>query len=98
MPLEEALDKGLKDSLKVKFKERRGKLEIIADILFVAVGGAKKTEMVYKANINFSRIERYLPYLLEKGFIEHTNGEYKTTEKGKEFLHDYKNVKGQLIP
>jgi predicted transcriptional regulator len=80
------------------FKERRDKLEIVADILFVAKGGAKKTEIVYKANLNFNRIELYLPDLEEKGLIGTTaEGIYKTTEKGKEFLYDYKKMKEHLI-
>ena len=97
MPLGDAIEEGIRKSLKLRFKERRGKLEIIADILLVAMKGAKKTEMVYKAKINFRRIEKYLSYLVENGLIEHTNGKYKTTEKGKEFLRDYQNVKQLII-
>ena len=97
MPIEDALEEGLKKSLRSRFKERRGKLEIIADILSVTLKGAKKTEIVYKANINFTRIEKYLPYLAEKGLLEHAHGEYRITEKGKEFLRDYQSVKEQLI-
>jgi len=43
MPLEEHIRGGIKGGLKKRFKERRGKLEIIADVLLVARGGAKKT-------------------------------------------------------
>jgi len=96
MPIGDTLEEGIRKSLKWRFKERRGKLEIIADILSVALKGAKKTEIVYKANINFKRIEKYLPYLMEKGLMEHTNGVYCTTEKGKEFLRDYQNMKEQF--
>ncbi|MBE9594879.1 MAG: winged helix-turn-helix domain-containing protein, partial [Proteobacteria bacterium] len=48
---------------------------------------AKKTPIVYKANLNFKRVDAYLPYLVDKGLIENTGAVYKTTEKGKEFLH-----------
>ena len=97
MPLEEQIREGIKDSLKNRFKERRGKLEIIADILLVARRGAKKTAIVYNANLNFDRVGKYLLYLEEKGLIEHTNDGYKTTERGKEFLRDYQKMKEQLI-
>ena len=83
--------------MKKSFKERRGRLEISADILLVARRGAKKTAIVYNANLNFRRVENYLLYLKEKGLIEHMGGEYKTTEKGKEFLRDYQKMKEQLI-
>ncbi len=80
------------------FKERRGRLEIIADILLVAKGGAKKTAIVYKANLNFGRARKYLLYLEAKGLIENKNmsNEYQTTERGEEFLHDYLKMKKSL--
>ena len=59
--------------------------------------GAKKTAIVYNANLNFDRVGKYLLYLEEKGLIEHTNDGYKTTERGKEFLRDYRKMKEQLI-
>jgi predicted transcriptional regulator len=91
------VEEGIKKSLKVRSKERRGKLEIIADILLVANNGVKKTEMVYKANINFMRLEEYLSLLVEKGLLEHANGKYRTTAKGKEYLHDYQILKDRLL-
>ena len=97
MPLEEHIREGLRWSFKERFKERRGRLEIIADILLVAKKGEKKTAIAYKANLNFNRVENYLSYLEEKGLMEHTGGEYKTTEKGREFLHDYQKMKELLI-
>ena len=97
MPIEEHIRESLKKSLKKSFKERRGRLEIIADVLLVAKEGAKKTAIVYKANLNFNRAGKYLLYLEEKGHIEHTNEGYKTTERGKEFLQDYQKMKEQLI-
>jgi predicted transcriptional regulator len=91
------VEEGIKKSLKVRFKERRGKLEIIADILSVADNGVKKTEMVYKANVNFKRIEEYLSFLVEKGLLEPVNGKYRTTAKGKEYLRDYQILKDRLL-
>ena len=96
MPLEEHIREGLRWSFKERFKERRGRLEIIADILLVAKKGEKKTAIAYKANLNFNRVENYLSYLEEKGLMEHTGGEYKTTEKGREFLRDYQKMKELL--
>ena len=93
MPLEEHIREGLKKS----FKERRGKLEIIADILSVAKKGAKKIAIAHNANLIFDRVGKYLFYLEKKGLIQHTGGEYKTTEKGKEFLRDYQKMKELLI-
>lgn len=82
--------------LQNRFKKRRASIAIIVDILSVAEEKAKKTQIVYKANLNFRMVEEYLPHLLDKGLIENTDGEYKTTEKGEEFLADYQKMKEML--
>lgn len=96
MLISEAVRAGLRKSFKDKFKDRRGSIDIIADILSVAREGAKKTQIVYKTNLNFTRLERYLPPLVDKELIKNTDGEYKTTEKGGEFLTDYQEMKEML--
>ena len=79
-----------------RVKERRGRAEIIVDILSAAMREAKETQIVYQANLNFRRARKYLPYLEEKGLIENMGSEYKTTEKGKQFLWDYQKMDEQL--
>ncbi|PXF51984.1 MAG: transcriptional regulator [Candidatus Methanophagaceae archaeon] len=96
MPIEEYIKNGIRDSLKDRFKKRRGGFEIIVDILNAAMEGAKKTEIVYKANLNFKRAGNYLSYLEERQLIENMGDEYRTTEKGKEFLRDYQKMMERL--
>ena len=96
MPIEEYIKDGIRDSLKDRFKKRRGSFEIIVDILAAAMDGAKKTEIVYKANLNFKRAGNYLAYLEEKRLIENTGDEYRTTEKGRDFLLDYQKLNDRL--
>jgi predicted transcriptional regulator len=96
MPLSGGIKKAIGNSSKASFKERRGRMDIIADILSVAREEAKKTQIVYTANLNFKRVDAYLHYLVGKRLIENTGEVYKTTEKGKEFLHDYKKMKELL--
>ena len=79
-----------------KNKERRGKFEIIADVLSVAREGAKKTQIVYKANLNFKIVSEYLSFLEVKGFIGNTSRDYTTTEKGEKFLRIYKEMEELL--
>jgi predicted transcriptional regulator len=95
--LEEALKNGVRGSLTERFKERRGKIEIVIDILSVALEGARKTEIVYKANLNFTRIDRYIPFLEERGLMENSGPIYTTTDKGKEFLREYLKMKELLL-
>ncbi|MHA2313774.1 MAG: winged helix-turn-helix domain-containing protein [Candidatus Hermodarchaeia archaeon] len=46
-------------------KKRRSNIEISADILKVALHGAKKSHIVYRANLNFEVVKRYLQRLSE---------------------------------
>ncbi len=71
---------------------RRNDLDICADLLNVAKEGAKKTQLVYKANLNFKIIKKYITRLSEYGFLDSERGEYFTTDKGNRFLTKYQEV------
>jgi predicted transcriptional regulator len=51
---------------------RRSKLEIHVDILEVLVhwGPLKLTHIMYKSNVNFSVLEKYLDFLTKQGLVE----------------------------
>ena len=75
---------------------KRSKLEITADILRVAVGGARKSHIVYQANLNFQIIKNYLKELINSGLLQSpTNGSklYTTTEKGLQYINYYEGMK-----
>lgn len=81
---------------------RRSRMEVIADILTEALGGANKTRVMYKANLNFLRFERYVSELKEKELIVELNNPhkgviYQTTKKGKKLLEVLKKVR-EFIP
>lgn len=68
---------------------RRTEIDIMVDILKLTQDGSKKTRILYQANLNQPRLNKYLNYLMENGLLEHINepdNYYKTTEKGKDFL------------
>lgn len=69
---------------------RRNDLDICADLLNVARGGAKKTQLVYRANLNFKIIKKYITRLSEYGFLESEGGRYFTTDKGNRYLVQYR--------
>lgn len=75
---------------------RRNSLEITAEILQIAKEGAKKTHVVYGANLNFRLLEQYLEDLESQGLVtKHVErrGLIKTTEKGIRFLKHYKEFR-----
>ena len=78
--------------------QRRSRLEIFAEILHIAKRGAKKTRIVYGANLNFKTLKGYLEELEKAGLIEYSSdngGLVKTTEKGKKYLQQF-NVLREL--
>ncbi|ASJ15264.1 winged helix-turn-helix domain-containing protein [Thermococcus radiotolerans] len=80
---------------------RRSKVEIIADILRSTNGtGATKTQIVYRANLNFKLATGYIRYLLKKGYlvevVENNRRVYKATDKGQAFLREFFTIAREL--
>jgi len=65
----------------------RDRLQIIADILSIVSGGAKKTRIMYRAHLNYRLLCRYLGEVLEAGLVKFEDeGNYMLTARGKDFL------------
>jgi predicted transcriptional regulator len=64
----------------------------------VAKKGAKKTQIVYKANLNFKIVKKYLKRLLENGLLDSSErGKlFHTTDKGDTFLEQYREFVGPI--
>ncbi len=80
---------------------RRSKVEIMADIIMSTNGvGATKTQIVYKANLNFKLATKYLEYLMEKGYVREAEREgrkvFVSTEKGQAFLRKFFEIARDL--
>jgi len=71
----------------------RRKLDIIADILNVAIPGAKKTQIMYRANLSYRLLTKYLAEVREACLVSFQSRErcYVVTSKGREFLETYKD-------
>ena len=72
---------------------RRNNIDISAELLHVAKNGARKTHLVYKANLNFVLIKKYLASLTENGLLESVDEIFYTTDKGARFLDQYEIMK-----
>jgi predicted transcriptional regulator len=77
---------------------RRNDLDICADILQVARAGAKKTQIVYQANLNFKIVKGYLQRLIANGMLSPSQGEklFVTTSAGIDFLERYRALVSPL--
>jgi len=77
--------------------KRRSSMDVIEDLLKVADDplGANKTKLVYMSNLNFTRLSRFLDYLLEKGLLEKNEkgDRFILSIKGREFLKQLEKMK-----
>ena len=76
----------------------RSRMDIVAEMLETAQGGAIKTRIMYRAFLSFPQLKEYLAVLTDRGLLEYEekDKEYVTTESGRRFLKMYKEV-GQMI-
>jgi len=76
----------------------RSRTEIVSQILQAAENGTSKTKIMYKAFLSYVQLKEYLDVLVANQLLEYQQGEeiYKTTAKGKKFLHLYSDM-GELI-
>ena len=70
----------------------RDRLDIIADILNVASHDAKKTQIMYQANLSYKVLQRYLSEIVGASLIEFEDNSqfYILTHKGQQYLDAYK--------
>ena len=71
----------------------RKRLEIIADILQIASQNAKKTQIMYQANLSYKVLKKYLHEMTAASLISfETSGQlYVITQKGQDFLAAYRD-------
>ena len=69
----------------------RKSLEIVADILDAVGDGAKKTRVMYFANLSYKLLGKYLNKTVEAGLVSFNNDHYIVTEKGRVFLERFKS-------
>ncbi|MCW4003648.1 MAG: winged helix-turn-helix domain-containing protein [Candidatus Bathyarchaeota archaeon] len=67
-------------------------MDIIADILVVVSASAKKTQIMYKANLSYAVLQKYLVEMRGASLIdfECARGCFILTEKGHAFLDAYR--------
>ncbi len=71
---------------------RRSNIEVIADIL--RIGEASKTHIMYSVGMSYAQLQKYLDYLMERGFLvrslensdRYRGGTYRISQEGKQLL------------
>lgn len=70
----------------------RDRFAIIADILEAVSKNAKKTQIMYQANLSYRVLQKYLADITNASLIYYTPEQqcYKLTDRGQEFIEIYK--------
>lgn len=83
-------------------ERHRSKVDIVYDILVSASGaGAKKTHILYKANISSTQVDSYFSALLAHNLLargEDIEGNtiYRSTEKGRRFIECCEEIRSLI--
>ena len=74
---------------------RRSKIEVIADIL--RLRQASKTQVMYRVGMSYAQLQKYLNYLVERGFLIHGSsrypgGIYRVSQEGERLLQSIEKI------
>jgi predicted transcriptional regulator len=82
----------------------RSQVDIMASILNEAAKGAKKTRIMYRCNLSYRQLQRYLKLLLGmellRSFSKKGSAEtvfFKTSAKGLAFLDAYRRLRALMV-
>lgn len=72
---------------------RRGRLEIMIDIMTVIKRGArKKTHVMYRSNLSQRTLDKYLDFLMSYSYVEKRDNRYFTTHKALKLMNATRDI------
>jgi predicted transcriptional regulator len=76
---------------------RRGEVQILIDILTLSLKGVKATHLMYKSNLSYSTLRKYLSAALKQNLVKKVCNDdgsvvYYITDKGKLILERLKEI------
>jgi len=82
-------------------RHRRGEVQILIDILGISLKGVKVTRLMYKANLSYSTLRKYLSAMSKQGLIVKVCNDggsmvFCATEKGRLVLDRLREVESVL--
>ena len=73
---------------------RRSRLDIMYTILSLCQHGEnRKTHIMYRCNLSYSQLQRYLEILTGLGLLKEDGGRYRITQKGESFLREFEDLR-----
>lgn len=77
-------------------RAKRGRLEIMAEILCYCNQQKGKTKIMYKTKLNYAQLKKHLKSLTSKGLLAANTNKYFTTQKGRRFLKIFAQLSEML--
>ncbi len=79
----------------IQKRAKRDLFEITGAILHITKDGAKRTQILYSANLSYLVLRKYLRRLLRLGFVTHdsSSGIFSLTERGLMYLDYFDDMK-----
>jgi predicted transcriptional regulator len=75
---------------------KRGRFEIMAEILCYCSQQKTKTKIMYSTNLNYAQLKRHLKSLTSQGLLATDKKKYATTRKGHRFLELFSQLNTML--
>ena len=75
---------------------KRGRLEIMAEILGYCTQKKAKTDIMYKVNLNYAQLKKHLRSLTSQGLLTTNKNKFATTQKGHRFLEIFAQLNAIL--
>jgi predicted transcriptional regulator len=71
---------------------KRSRLEMMHIILELAQQGILKTHIMYRANLSYEQLTKFLNILLTRHLLQEDDGQYVTTARGHEFVETFHEI------
>ncbi len=82
--------------------KNRSRIDIYFDILTAARQSVRKTHIMYRSNISYKQLDKYLDILIECDLIKEESEDgatvYNVTNRGLTFIGLFENLSEYLIP
>ncbi len=71
---------------------KRGKIQIIGEVLQLCKEPKSKTQIVYDVNLNFKTVDYYLNLLIKNVLLKKIGDKYCTSERGRAVADSLKTI------
>jgi predicted transcriptional regulator len=75
--------------LSTQTRQKRTRFDTIYEILQLCTETTKRTHIMFRINLSYAQLEKFLSLLVHSGLLSVSNQGYTTNEKGRHFMEVY---------